>query len=661
MITTDDSDLLAHLKSQLSGEHKFNDQADIFKLFPSLIYVLDLKKKKIHFFNQQRFTRMLGYSMDDVNSWEDDILELTFKDDHSAVLAELKKFETLSPEEHHCYQCRLNHKDGSYRYFRTSGAVLERATSGEPASLLFTSVDITENIISQMALQALKRLADETEEQLHFGCWSWDRETSHLEWTDGMYHLLEYKKSEIESKISNGFYQNHIKKEDLKRLRASIQHAVRHRKAFDCVYTLITGSGNERVVSSHGKLVVNESGEIISVLGVNRDITTETGINNNLLQHHELTLEKEAFLNQGSWEWNCKEDKLTCSPGMYRLFGYEQWEDATHIDIAHDFLQLQISEEGCTDNKEKWIRSFKNKQYSHEVTITDRQGIRKQLETYAKVIYEDDEQMSKVIGTTRDVTRLREYERTLEEKIQELNASNKELEEFAYVASHDLQEPLRKLTTFSEKLQGKYSDQLGAEGRLYLERIDAATQNMRVLIENLLEFSRTARGTHLFSFTDLNGLLNTVKTDLELKIEESGTVVSEGDLPSVDCIPSQIRQLFNNLINNAIKFRKKDGESFISIAHAALSPAEKDSMHLPVDKNYFKIVIKDNGIGFEKEYAERIFQIFQRLHGKSEYPGSGIGLAICKKIAENHNGLIFADSMPEQGASFTIVLPERQT
>ncbi|HZG23479.1 MAG TPA: ATP-binding protein, partial [Chitinophagaceae bacterium] len=199
------------------------------------------------------------------------------------------------------------------------------------------------------------------------------------------------------------------------------------------------------------------------------------------------------------------------------------------------------------------------------------------------------------------------------------------------------------------------------EGMLYLSRIVAATESMRVLIENLLEFSRTARSARHFAKMNLGALLEEVKQDLELKIEETGTIVSAGPLPVVDVIPSQVKQLFDNLLSNSIKFRKPDQPCTISITSDKLTNADKILYNLRADINYFQLVLTDNGIGFEKEYADRIFQIFQRLHGKSEYPGSGIGLAICKKIVENHQGLIFANGELGVGAVFTVILPENQT
>lgn len=253
------------------------------------------------------------------------------------------------------------------------------------------------------------------------------------------------------------------------------------------------------------------------------------------------------------------------------------------------------------------------------------------------------------------------FQKILENKVRELDRSNKELEEFAYVASHDLQEPLRKITSFSERLKEKLPADLDPDIHFYLTRMLAATASMRVLIDNLLDFSRISRISEPFTTTDLNEVLSHVKADLELTIEETGTEIICDKLPTVQAIPSQMRQLFNNLINNAIKFRQPDKPSVISINTSLLPDNERENFNL---KNYgtvFQITVSDQGIGFEQQYAERIFQIFQRLHGKAEFPGSGIGLSICKKIVESHNGCIYATGSPMEGASFVILIPETQT
>ena len=238
---------------------------------------------------------------------------------------------------------------------------------------------------------------------------------------------------------------------------------------------------------------------------------------------------------------------------------------------------------------------------------------------------------------------------------------NKELEEFVYVASHDLQEPLRKITSFSERLKEKLPSDLDPEIQIYLSRILVATKNMRNLIENLLEFSRTSRFNEPFAQIDLNEILSQVKADLEIRIEETNTIIDSDNLPVIEGIAMQMRQLFTNLFTNAIKFKSQDKTPEISITSHLISEQEKKEYNINNAGAYYKIVVQDKGIGFEQEFATRIFQIFQRLHGKAEYPGSGIGLAICKKIVDNHHGELLAKSEPGKGAAFIIILPQSQT
>lgn len=253
------------------------------------------------------------------------------------------------------------------------------------------------------------------------------------------------------------------------------------------------------------------------------------------------------------------------------------------------------------------------------------------------------------------------FQKILENKVKELDRSNKELEEFAYIASHDLQEPLRKITSFSERLKEKLPSNLEPDVQLYLNRMLAATENMRTLIDNLLEFSRTSRNREPFSKVDLNTVVAEVKADLELKIEETNAQIQSGKLPVIDGIPMQMRQLFTNLFTNAIKFRKPEQPPRIAVSARTLSEEEIESHHLKPNTKYYLLTVSDQGIGFDQEYAEKIFQIFQRLHGKAEYPGSGIGLAICKKIVDNHLGVLYAEGLSGKGATFNIILPETQS
>jgi len=260
-----------------------------------------------------------------------------------------------------------------------------------------------------------------------------------------------------------------------------------------------------------------------------------------------------------------------------------------------------------------------------------------------------------------DLTEKKKNEKILEDKNKELERSNSELASFSYIASHDLQEPLRKIITFSKILQNKNKDSLCTEVKSYLDKIEGSSVRMQNLINDLLNYSRL-QNEKLFVQTDLNQTVINVLNDFELFIHEKKAVIKSDELPVIDAIPLQMTQLFYNLISNALKFSREDVPPIITITSRTLS--EKEIKKYPafnLSISYVEIIFKDNGIGFEQQYSEQIFTIFQRLHAKETYSGTGIGLALCKKIIENHQGEIFTEAKENEGASFHIILPLKQS
>ena len=251
-------------------------------------------------------------------------------------------------------------------------------------------------------------------------------------------------------------------------------------------------------------------------------------------------------------------------------------------------------------------------------------------------------------------------ERTVELQVfaEELSRSNRELEDFAFVASHDLQEPLRKIRAFGNRISTGYGDALDERGQDFLRRMLNAAERMSMLISDLLSFSRvTTRGKD-FEETDLNEIVRSVLEDLEITIEESQANIEIDTLPVMKADASQMNQLFLNLLSNALKFTKPDQPPHITLRYEAIDDNEAETLHLLPGLSWFKLTLQDNGIGFEQTFAEKIFAPFQRLHGRSEYKGTGIGLAVCRRIIERHNGTIEAFSEPGQGAKFELFLPE---
>ena len=279
-------------------------------------------------------------------------------------------------------------------------------------------------------------------------------------------------------------------------------------------------------------------------------------------------------------------------------------------------------------------------------------------------------QEKKLLTVNRSLQKEIEDRKISEDKVQQLNEQliqnnahlkqmNEELDQFAYMASHDLQEPLRKIQMFSDKILLKKEQD--DESEKYFSKIISASRRMQSLIKNLLEFSRHSVSSSDFRVTDLNQLVKDTLTDLEIEIEKSSAQITYNNLPVISAVPGLMQRLFYNLLSNAIKFHKKELLPVIDIKAEKMEPAELLNFigHLN-GSIYYKITVRDNGIGFDNKHSGDIFKVFKRLHNYQEFEGTGVGLAICKKIVEKHGGFIIAEGIVNEGSSFIMILPEKQ-
>jgi PAS domain S-box-containing protein len=329
------------------------------------------------------------------------------------------------------------------------------------------------------------------------------------------------------------------------------------------------------------------------------------------------------------------------------LLGYEREELLGKND--HDFFPKDEAD-FFTESDRAVLRAGVLHDIPAEPIHTRAKGLR-WLHTRKIPIRGDDGEPSHLLGISEDVTERKQAEdarRRAEEELKRSHAdlarSNEELEQFAYVASHDLQEPLRKIQAFSDLLLTTCGPALGREGQEYLARILAAANRMRTLVQDLLALSRVTSKARPFIAVDLGVIARETLADLELSIDESDAEIRVLDLPTVLADPAQMRQLFLNLIGNALKFVREGEAPRVTVSARTVD-------------DHVELSFQDDGIGFEQKYADRIFKPFQRLHPAGRYPGSGIGLAICRKIVERHGGTITAKSEPGRGATFLITLP----
>ena len=273
-------------------------------------------------------------------------------------------------------------------------------------------------------------------------------------------------------------------------------------------------------------------------------------------------------------------------------------------------------------------------------------------------IHEKDRLVGAVV-IFKDITDRKRAEETLNRKAAELARSNSELEQFAYVASHDLQEPLRKIQAFGDRLKAKCDAVNLQDGRDYLERMQGAAARMQTLINDLLTFSRVISASQPFAPVDLNEVTKGVLSDLEVRIEQTKARIEIGELPTIDADALQMRQLLQNLIGNALKFQPAEAHPVVKIqAQLVKEPLVAEG---ETPRETCELTIQDNGIGFDEQYLEKIFAVFQRLHGRNEYEGTGVGLAVCRRITDRHGGIITARSKLGEGATFVVHLPVKHT
>jgi light-regulated signal transduction histidine kinase (bacteriophytochrome) len=358
----------------------------------------------------------------------------------------------------------------------------------------------------------------------------------------------------------------------------------------------------------------------------------------------------EAVAKIGSYHWNIKTMEATMSDNFFRLLDCEPNEFIPAPENFRSFVHpkdLMVYDENLNlAIEKKMITNFIYR-------IITKNGKVKYLQNTGHYL------KTEFIGVVKDITKELKNEQKLKDKNLELKRTNSELESFNRVASHDLQEPLRKIQMFISRITDSDPGNFTKQQAEYIDKVRSSANRMQTLIKYLLSYSRLSKKKKDFVPVDLNLLLEKVQEDLEAPIKESGVVFVLGELPEVKGVPFQLEQLFNNLISNSIKYH-----SILEIPKIEISCKKLESMAIPHEfqkkaKQYFCIVVKDNGIGFDQVNSNKIFELFQRLHQKNEYSGTGIGLAICKKIVEKHKGHIVAQGQINIGATFYIYLPTK--
>lgn len=390
-----------------------------------------------------------------------------------------------------------------------------------------------------------------------------------------------------------------------------------------------------------------------------RDITEEkeksdeiTQLNEELVIQNSILTDAERIGKSGSFYWYMDKKNAEISDNFYRMLGYEPGDFEPSFERYREFIHPDDLNVYDTQG-ERAMRKFYIEENTYRV-IT-KEGNIKYFKTDGQFISKNDKKV--MIGVVQDVTQSIEAEARLIKSNLELKNSNSELESFNRVASHDLQEPLRKIQLFSLRIEELDGASLSEKSKEYFQKVITAVKRMQSLIENLLTYSRIDSSQTDYEGIDLNQTVIKIQEDLYTSITDSNAEIISDDLPFINGVVFQMEQLFTNLVANAIKYRNPNESPKIQIRYKQVKAKDISEQFNTTVQLYHEISFIDNGIGFDAQYTDKIFEVFQRLHQKNEYSGTGIGLAICKKIVENHSGFIHAQGTLGVGSKFTVYLP----
>ncbi|MDJ1485428.1 PAS domain-containing protein [Cytophagaceae bacterium YF14B1] len=554
-------------------------------------------------------------------------------------------------------------RNGEHRVLLEQVRILKDADN-RPVVVLGSTSDITEERQMANNLNKIEKLLHENERTFGFGSWEWSAVTNKIMWSDGTLLLFGLDPEEWRYKLTYEHSLTLVDPRDTAHTLQVMEKAIVNRQTYEIEFRPRHGTP-ERWLRSRGVPVYDTEGKLERIYGTTVDITAERKVLQKLRENEELLSTAEHLTRSGSWLWDIQKNEVTWSNGLWELLEYPPEERTPSVASQFYYEHIHPQDKAALEQSSANFQETGIRTASPIYRLITRSGQTIYVNNKLQIVEQDTKgKPLRVIGGTADVTHLKNIQMELEKKVEQLNHSNAELEQFAYIASHDLQEPLRKIVAFCNLLVRTYQPLFDETGLMYLDRIESAVRRMQHLISDLLDFSRISNRInpteYSFERTDLNQIVRNALQDLELAIQQKGAHITLAELPTVEVIPSQLERLFLNLIGNSLKFSRPEVSPQIHIYTKPVDDSSIKKYSLNKEQNYVSIVVEDNGIGFEPEYTEQIFAIFRRLHSKTEYEGTGIGLATCRKIVETHQGYIKADGTPGRGACFSIILPIRQ-
>lgn len=492
-------------------------------------------------------------------------------------------------------------------------------------------------------------LLGQVEALSRLGTWELDLKSNTIYWSDGVYKILGHKPQSFDVDFKIGLSVIHP--DDHEKALAKMNEAIKEGIQYDIRKRFITVNNEIRYIRSTGHVIYDPDGTPSKLIGVFQDITEMNEAERNLRELNDRYNLVTRATNDAIWDYDIVQNELKWEEGFLKLFGY----DPTLVEPTFEFLislihpedrdriVQQIQSTMADPYKESWLEEYRfMKADGTYAYVADR----------AIFIRNDDRKVVRAVGAMADISdrkfmedSLKQLNNQLEARAHELAISNQELEQFAYVTSHDLQEPLRMITSFLNLLQKKYGDKLDEKAHQYINFATSGAARMKHIILDLLEFSRVGSSTEQLSIINVNEIINEVKLLQRRFIEDTQAIIEYDELPILSMYRIPLLQIFHNLIGNALKYSKPDVPPRIRIISSDLGDS-------------WKFDIEDNGIGIEPEFYDRIFIVFQRLQPQKHSDGTGMGLAIVKKILDIVGGSITLKSEPGVGSTFTFMIPK---
>lgn len=636
---------LFNIKQQKINEHLYFIEK-VNNTLPGIIYVFDIIDFKEIYTTSKR-EHILGYNHEEIAEFGAHIFKaLVHPDDYDKRINHLQDFALANDGEIRTLEYRVKTKSGKYHWQRVYETVFKRNIEGVPEQIIGISLDINKEKGALNQLQLREQQLSEAQEIAGLGSFDWDLQNHTSTNSEQLFKIFELE--EAQDYLS---FLEFVHPADQVRLSAAINEAITGNGRYECEYRYKRYT--DKIIWSRG-IVTFQDGKPIKMRGTVMDVTERHAMLQQLKQTVDLHKQAQALTHIGNWSWDIPTNTIEWSDEMYRIYGLEPQSENIHFER---FLSLVHPED-----RERRVEEIQRALATHIaedyiMRIMWDNGTIRVLQGRGEVVLDEFNKPYKITGTCQDITEQYNTNLQLAQKNIELQRSNEELMSFNYIASHDLQEPLRKIKLFSNRIFEKDFNLLSPTAKEFLPRIMTSATQMQKLINDLLAFSRATSADKVFEQTDLNTLLEEVKTTLKDSIEEKNVSITYSSLPELRLISFQFQQLLENIISNAIKYSKADVPVEIKINSKVVTGNTYINQGAKADKNYQMLSISDNGIGFDQQYSQKIFELFQRLHNKNEYSGTGIGLAICKKIIQNHEGFITAEGEPGKGSCFHIFTP----